>query len=395
MRWPGTVRTRLAVLTGAVVFVGYAVVAFALVWLLTDVVLADMRPAAQAPSASGDAVWGPTGVDRMEGGPAQGVPRQATVAVRVEQVLSEWGRIGVIATAPLAGLITGLIAWLVAGRALRPVGDIERRFRELSSGDLSLRVPEVGGRDEVARLARTMNVTLGRLEESADRQRRFVADAAHELRGPIGVVRADLEVAAAYPDRVDQAEAVREALLDVDRLQSVATDLLTLARLEAGEQALAVEVPLAAVIGDLDAPGGVGFAVRESGGARVRGSRAQLARLVQNLVDNAGRHAASAVELTIGAAGDEVTIAVDDDGPGIPTDQRERVFGRFHRLDDARSRDAGGTGLGLAIVAETARAHGGSARAVDSPLGGARILVTLPAADGIGGSPGTGGTSGA
>lgn len=369
MTGPRTVRMRLALLTGTVVFVGYAIVALTVVWLLTDVVLA---AAVEVPSGAPapDATWGPV--------TAPG-PGPAAVAFEARDALSQWGRIGVLATAPLAGLVAGFVAWLAAGRALAPVGDIERRFRELSSGDLSLRVPQPDGDDEVARLARTMNHTLDRLEESSARQLRFVADAAHELRGPIGAVRADLEVAAAYPDQVDQGAAVREALVDVDRLQEVAVDLLALARLEAGEKPRREILPFFEVMAGVRAPTTAAFTVEGDLAALVLGSRTQLARMVQNVVDNAARHAESAVILRIGQFDGAVVLRVDDDGPGIPAEDRDRVFTPFHRLDEDRSRDGGGSGLGLAIVAEIVRAHGGSVRVEDGPRGGTRLRIELPA----------------
>ncbi|ADG78244.1 histidine kinase OS=Tsukamurella paurometabola (strain ATCC 8368 / DSM / CCUG 35730 / CIP 100753/ JCM 10117 / KCTC 9821 / NBRC 16120 / NCIMB 702349 / NCTC 13040) OX=521096 GN=Tpau_1623 PE=4 SV=1 [Tsukamurella paurometabola] len=350
-------RLRLAFLTGAVVFVGYAAVAWGLLWLFGDSVVA-----------------------RLDESVVPGDPFRDTGTVAVEQVFTRWARIGVVITAPLAGLITGVIAWYVAGRALRPVGAIEQRFRALASGDLSLRVPEPGGDDEVARLARTMNETLERMEAAGERQRRFVADAAHELRGPIGAVRTDLEVAARYPDRIDAAGALNEALVDVERLQTVATDLLTLARLESGDSPPATTFRISDVLDEIVTTGGTVTPVRGAVEATVRGSRPQLTRLVQNLVDNAARHARSTVSITVSADDTAVTIDIDDDGSGIPAAHRDRVFDRFYRLDEARSSEDGGSGLGLAIVAEIARAHGGTVVVEDSPLGGARFRVRLPAA---------------
>lgn len=357
-------RLRLAVLTGVIVFLGYAIVASIIVWAFTDFLVARF----------GDMTVVTPGVEPRPGEPMP----DGAISVEFSQVLTKWTRVAVIGTAPLAGLATGVAAWFVAGRVLRPVSAIEQRFRSLASGDLSLRVPEPGGGDEVARLARTMNETLGRLEESAGRQRRFIADAAHELRGPIGAVRTDLEVAARYPDRVDIGAALQEALVDVERLQAVATDLLTLARLESGEGAPQTEVALSDAVGELVIPAHVQMAIDVCPDAVVAGSRAQLVRLLQNLVDNAARHARSQVALSVSVDGTVVRIDVDDDGPGISRADRERVFERFFRVGGARSRDDGGAGLGLAIVAEIARAHGGTAVAARSPLGGARLRIELP-----------------
>jgi signal transduction histidine kinase len=215
------------------------------------------------------------------------------------------------------------------------------------------------------------------------RQRQFVADASHELRSPIAAVRTQLELALARPSRTDWPTAVHRALQDTERLQTVASDLLLLARLDAAEAPPRSPVDLAALTSDevRRHPG----TITKSGANRtavVTGSRIQLSRLLTNLADNARRHARTSVSITVDVRGATVQLAVDDDGLGIPEADRERVFERFTRLDSARARQDGGTGLGLAIAKDIAHAHGGTLTAHTSPRGGARLLLCLP----VGGS---------
>lgn len=222
-------------------------------------------------------------------------------------------------------------------------------------------MPEPGSRDEVARLARTTNETLTALEASVERQRRFVADASHELRSPIASLRTQLEVGAAHPELLD----VPGAVADTVRLQALAADLLLLARLDAGERPGRTALDLGALVREeVSQRGGdripVTVSVPDSGEFEVAGSRGQLARVIGNLLDNAQRHARSAVTVSVRTAerGD-VVVAVTDDGAGVPPQERERIFERFVRLDDARTRDDGGAGLGLAIARDVAARHGG------------------------------------
>ena len=286
-----------------------------------------------------------------------------------------------VATAVLAGLL-----WWAVGRALRPVEEIRRRVDAISGARLDRRVPEPAQPEEIARLARTMNAMLARLQASADEQRRFVADASHELRSPLARMRAELEVDAAHPESADRAATAASALAETVALQRLVDDLLLLARGDAGALPLG-ESPL-----DLDevvaAPVArartAGVAV-DDGGVRpvqVRGDRGQLERLVDNLLANAVRHARSRVVVTLAEQPPGTAVlTVVDDGPGIPPAERDRVFERFTRLDEARAADAGGAGLGLAIARDVAERHGGSLRLAEPDAGspGARFVVTLPA----------------
>ena len=285
---------------------------------------------------------------------------------------------------PVLLVLVAGTTWIVAGRALRPVERIRAQVAAISADELARRVPEPAGEDEIAHLARTMNAMLDRLERAQDRQRRFVSDASHELRSPIATIRHQLEVARAHPEAVRIDDLTNELLTEDRRMADVVDDLLLLARadediLRAGRRRVDVDDLLLAEATRLRQRGKVSVDTTAISAGRVLGDRAQLARLVRNLVDNAKRHAASTVSLELEASSETVRLTVADDGAGVPVADRERIFERFTRLDDARARDSGGAGLGLAIVAEVARAHGGSVRIEGD--GGARFVVTLPAVD--------------
>ncbi|WP_326657912.1 sensor histidine kinase [Streptomyces sp. NBC_00385] len=282
---------------------------------------------------------------------------------------------------PVVLLVVAGVTWLVTRRALRPVEGIRREMAVITaSEDLSRRVPEPGSHDEIARLARTTNETLTALEASVERQRRFVADASHELRSPIASLRTQLEVGAAHPELLD----VTGAVADTVRLQALAADLLLLARLDAGERPGTALLELGALVreevsqrtGDR-IPVTVSVA-EEAGGLEVTGSRTQLARVVGNLLDNAERHARHAVAVAVRAEGGGVVVEVSDDGDGVPEAERERIFERFVRLDDARTRDEGGAGLGLALARDVAVRHGGRLTVTGAGERGARFVLWLP-----------------
>lgn len=278
----------------------------------------------------------------------------------------------------LLGLVASA-AWVLVGRALRPVEEMRREVEAISGSTLHRRVPEPGTGDEVARLARTMNHMLDRLEEASNRQREFVSDASHELRSPVAIIRTELEVALASGDEAGLRGAVARALAEEERLERLLADLLLLATVGAGE-ASTEPVPLHEVVRAEGSrshrlPVTVVEPVFE---VVVKGRRLQLERLVSNLVDNAVRHASSTVEVALRADGPVAVLTVDDDGPGIAETDRDRVFERFTRLDEGRTRDVGGAGLGLAIARAVVRRHGGSVCAATSPLGGARLEVRLP-----------------
>ncbi|MFD6181120.1 sensor histidine kinase [Streptomyces goshikiensis] len=313
--------------------------------------------------------------------------------------------IGMLAGAPPLIGFAAALAWWVTGQALRPVAAIRTGLAAVTASELGRRVPDPGGADEIAELARTVNDTLDRLERSDARQRQFTADASHELRNPLAAVRSRLEVALESPDR----ESVAAALADTERLQRIAADLLLLARLDedgagAGDggrggtgggtgtgagngggagHARSEPVDLALLAAeDVARRPEPRVAVRLEARAPVpaSGDPARLERALANLVDNALRHARAGVTVRAGAdpAGGWALLEVTDDGPGIPEADRDRVFERFVRLDPDRSRAAGGTGLGLAIAREIARAHGGDVQALASSAGGARLVLRVP-----------------
>ncbi|MFE5755606.1 ATP-binding protein [Streptomyces massasporeus] len=291
---------------------------------------------------------------------------------------AEHGAVRTALTVMLIGfpLLLGVVAavtWLVTRRALRPVEGIRREMAAITqSEDLARRVPEPDTHDEIARLASTTNETLAALETSVERQRRFVADASHELRSPIASLRTQLEVAAAHPELLDLDGAVEDTV----RLQRLAADLLLLARLDAGERPSDAKVDLAGLAREA-AEGRTGVTV-DAEPVEVAGSRGQLGRVLANLLDNAQRHARSAVTVNVRCEGDRAVVGVADDGDGVPEDDRERIFERFVRLDAARSRDDGGAGLGLAIARDVAVRHGGTLTAGRGPAGGALFELRLP-----------------
>ncbi|MGH9127982.1 MAG: HAMP domain-containing sensor histidine kinase [Acidimicrobiales bacterium] len=281
--------------------------------------------------------------------------------------------------------LVGALVWVLCGRALRPVEAIRAEVADISDRDLHRRVPEPGTNDEVGRLARTMNAMLGRLEAGAVRQRRFVSDASHELQSPLAAIRATLEVGKAHPEAAEWEGVIGDALEESSRLQQLIEQLLTLARVDEGTLAPRMELV------DLDevviaearrmrqrAPR-VSIDLHGVSAGQVRGDRAQLARVVQNLLDNAERHASGNVGVVLATGNGRVTLSVLDDGNGIPAWERDRVFERFTRLDEARSSDDGGTGLGLAIVREIICAHDGTVEVADVATG-ACLVVSLPAA---------------
>jgi signal transduction histidine kinase len=286
--------------------------------------------------------------------------------------LSEVARALVVVTPALFLAFTGAI-WLVTGSTLRPIGALRRGAAQVTVTGVPADLPVPEARDEVRSLALTLNDMLSQLAAAQQRQRALVSDTAHELRSPIASIRTQLEVALDFPEGQDWATTARDVHADVLRLARLTEDLLLLARLD--EQAGLAQsnggqpVDLAALSRSVvcryaDARVLVTLLGADGEKAVVNAVPEGLERLLVNLVDNAVRYAKSAVTVAVRGDGAWVELSVTDDGPGIPVADRERVFGRFTRLDDARSRDgdeAGGAGLGLAIVRATAQAHGGTA----------------------------------
>jgi signal transduction histidine kinase len=366
--------------------------------------LVPMLPAAQARAAAR------TGRARMLPGAPLGMPSLLRVVAvpasgghvviaavsfaQVHESLATLGRAEFIGGPLLFGLLT-LAIWLVTGYTLRPIAALRRGAAEVTATGVPRALPVPPARDEVRLLAVTLNDMLSRLAEAQQRQRDLVSDTAHELRSPIASIRAQLEVALDYPEAVDWAETARDVHADTLRLARLAEDLLLLARLD-GQPLRRSSVDLCELCGTVAA----GYAtarvpvrasVPSSGETpcRVAGDPDALRRLLVNLLDNAVRHADSQVRVSVRSEAGWAVLTVTDDGPGIPAADRERVFGRFTRLDNARDRTGEeGAGLGLAIVRSTAEAHGGSASLGDAVSGGAasgggtrpglRVVVRLP-----------------
>jgi signal transduction histidine kinase len=283
---------------------------------------------------------------------------------------------------PVVLLGVALTSYWLAGRALAPVEAIRTRVAQVQgTSELDARVPVPDGDDEIARLAVTMNAMLERLQTGSDRQRRFVGDASHELRSPLATIRAAHEIAALHPDSREWTAVSGDVLAELDRLDHLVAGLLLLARAdEHGLRIRSVDVDLEDLLSQeadrLRKFGQLTVTVAAPP-ARIQGDPAQLARALRNLGDNASRHAEGHVDLGLQIRGANVAVVVEDDGPGIPAADHERVFERFVRLDESRARASGGTGLGLAIAREIASAHGGSL-AVEAGARGARFVLVLP-----------------
>ena len=349
-------------------------------------VLAATQSASRVQPLTSDA--GPTGGVRTdERGSYAGVP----LRIRLTAITVDGRTVRVVVAAPLGDVRRALqalrlvlllvvpllvlgataIVWAVTGLVLRPVERLRTAAQAQATdpaGASVMALPVPPGDDEIARLGRTLNDLLDALRRLVAQQRTFVADAAHELRSPVASLRVQLEVAQTHPDLVDLSVLLGELLQDTERLGALADDLLLLARTERQEARGRQPVDLREI------------ALATGQSAIVLGDGELLRRLVDNLVGNARRHA-STVQVTTSVERGRAVLDVDDDGPGIAVADRERVFDRWVRLDTSRNRPGGGAGLGLALVREIARSHGGEVAVDDSPLGGARLRVTLPLAE--------------
>jgi signal transduction histidine kinase len=318
-------------------------------------------------------------------------PRMVLVAGTLEAVDESSGVVTslLLVGLPVLAAIVAAVTWVVVGRALAPVEEIRAATDAVSATDLGRRVPQPAADDEIARLARTMNEMLDRLERSQSRQRRFVSDASHELRSPIAAIRQHAEVARAHPATTTGEALAGEVLAEAGRLQRLVDDLLVLARVD--EHALTLRrrpVELDDIVLDevrrLRTTTDLAVDATAVSAGAVDGDPDALRRVVRNVVDNAARHATGRVSLALAEDGGTVTLAVEDDGPGVAPADRARAFERFVRLDDARARTdgdeaRGGSGLGLAIVAELVAAHDGRVAMSDAGLGGTRVEIALPA----------------
>ncbi|WP_405136377.1 sensor histidine kinase [Nocardia sp. NBC_01388] len=290
--------------------------------------------------------------------------------------------LGLALSGPIVVLAAAAATYALVGRSLSSVEAIRARVADIGTLALSQRVPVPAARDEIARLATTMNDMLARVEAGHSAQRRFLADASHELRSPLATLVAGLELAHEHPDAADDALLGSTLLPEAVRMQKLIEDLLTLAA--ADEHGLVLH-PTDVDLDDIAAT--VVALVRSTCSAQITvrlqpvrmiGDPQALTRVVRNLVDNAVTHARSAVTVTVARTDTTAQVVIDDDGPGIPDADHVRVFDRFVRLQDDRARTSGGTGLGLAIVAEIAAAHHGTVHIGRSPSGGASLEVVVP-----------------
>lgn len=293
---------------------------------------------------------------------------------------------------PFGVVLVAAVAHLATARALRPVEVIRARTAAVTAAHPSERVHVPDTADEISALATTINATLERLETAATAQRRFAADAAHELRSPLTTLLAGLEIALTYPDKTDWPAIGARAAGQARRLQALANDLLVLARLEVTGPSPTTEIDLADLVHSLASD----YAIQTRGRPQVHctakdpavvlASPGQLERILRNLLDNATHYAHHRIDVTLhtkpAASGSrpigEVVLNIRDDGPGIPAHQLERVFERFTRLDESRDRNSGGAGLGLAIARELAERHSAVLQAVASDTG-AHFTLRWPA----------------
>jgi signal transduction histidine kinase len=288
-------------------------------------------------------------------------------------------QLGLWLAVPLVTMIAAAAAWLLTARVLRPVGAITDHAAEITAGSLDSRVPVPDTGDEIHTLALTVNEMLDRLESDDRTRRRFVSDASHELRSPVAVMRTDADVALRHPETANVEHLATVVAAESARLTTIIDDLLSLARADEGVTTASSEVDLDdIVLAQAARRRRVPVDTTAVSAGRVHGRADELSRLVGHLLDNAARHARTRVATGLRASGDGIVLTVDDDGPSIAEADRERVFERFVRLDEARSRDDGGAGLGLAVVRSTAERSGGSAAITSSPSGGTRVVVTFP-----------------
>lgn len=299
--------------------------------------------------------------------------------------------LGLIGAALLAACC--LLAWRLAGRALRPVQEMSAAAREITQHDLHRRLPEnLPANDEIGQLARTFNTMLERLDATFGSLQRFTADAAHELRAPLAIMKTKLEVTDRRSRTTAEYAAANAILLgEVERLTRVTNHLLLLARADAGAlethpRPVEIFELLSASVSrwrPVAAAAGIEIRLQAASGGHLLGDRDLLETIFDNLIDNAIRHPPQDGQILVAAetAGSGWKITIADSGPGISADIRSRLFERFSRGDPARGRSTGGAGLGLSICQAIAKAHGGSIElATESPLGGAALSIWLPSA---------------
>jgi signal transduction histidine kinase len=317
----------------------------------------------------------------------QPAPTDATTTLAVARSARSVGDVRsllmrmLVVTVAVAGILIGVLVWVVVGRALRPVEAMRKAVHTISERDLQRRIDRPGTGDELERLADTLNDLLDRLDRAVTRERQFVADASHELRSPIAGVRALLETEPTDPAAVVGVRA--EALARLGHLQDMVEHLLVLSRNDEGcgppKRPVDLDDLVLGQARQLTRMTNLRVDTSQVSGGQVVGRDTDLARVIENLAANAARHARTTVAFAVRQLDGVVELAVIDDGPGIAAADRGRIFERFTTLDDARSLGQGGTGLGLSIASAIVAAHHGTIRADDAPGAGARFVVRLPA----------------
>jgi signal transduction histidine kinase len=381
--WARSIRFRYTLLYSAVLF-GLAAVVVAAIYLVLMMSLRNQHySSVQPPICVGNQCYQPVTFRELE----------RVVNGRTLKELRNYSftALGVLFVASLG------VGWAVAGRVLRPIGRITSVARDIQATDLSRRIELPGPDDELKQLGDTFDAMLARLDAAFAAQRQFVADASHELRNPLAIIRTNVDVALADPraDPEDLRHTIAVVKRASDRMARLVDDLLALARRQ--EPTLEHEpVDLGAAVAEASDDFVVPAAARHivldraiAPGVIVTGDRDALKRAVANLLENAVRLApeGSRIRLATGSEGDRAWIAVADEGPGIAPEDQPHVFDRFWRADKARSRADGGTGLGLAIVRQIAESHGGQVR-LQSKVGvGSSFVIWLPVATDTPGPP--------
>ena len=378
--WMGSIRFRIALLTSASLFLVAAALVGTL-YLGLSLTL-DRGPASEEvlPAVTFDGFGLLSEEESLVLSNVRDLERRMNEHTLATMRTVSFGALGVLFVASLA------IGWVVAGRTLRPIDRITEVAREIQASSLSRRIALDGPDDELKRLADTFDAMLGRIDAAFSAQRRFIADASHELRNPLAIIGTNVDVAFADPGA--SPETLRNQLLVVrraaDRMSGIVGDLLSLARLETPAY-LQAEADLAAIAAEaghefdaLAEKRGVRIERRLEPNLLVLGDRDALKRAIANLLDNAVRHApaGSRIQLVSTRERDWVAVAVRDEGPGIAPEDQARVFDRFWRAD--RSRPGGG--LGLAIVKQTVESHGGTVLLSSAPGVGSTFSICLPAA---------------
>ena len=307
---------------------------------------------------------------------------QVAMPITLQRATVQTVAVLLLAGTPLLLVAVAAAVWILVGRALRSVERIRTTVAEIDARALTARLEVPRTRDEIAALATTMNAMLDRLQASDRAQRSFVSDASHELRSPLATLSTAAELASRTPD-----DEVRTRLLDtmnaeLDRMRELVGNLMALARIDAPDAVRpAVEIDLDDLVDhEVRRLRTTSRLLVESHlePVRVRADLGQVAQPLRNIVDNAERHAESRLALTSTTEGGDAVVWVDNDGPQVAPEDRERIFERFVRLDVSRSRDAGGSGLGLAIARAGLANQGGQVRVVDHPLGWCRFEIRLP-----------------